>query len=106
MPISHRGLRPGTPAYALVREAVLRRHAGSALIAASHARTPEEHRRAQRQMAAAQHELREIAARREFRNRLRRRDRDMFDALSLKKQDQLRKMLRDHPGGLSPDTFQ
>jgi hypothetical protein len=70
-----------------------------------HATTPEERLSAQRQLAAVQRELREIAARREFRDRLRDHDREMFDLLSLNEQDQLRKMLGDRPDALSPEKI-
>jgi hypothetical protein len=87
--ISHRTLRPGTPARALVSESVLRQRAVSAQAVIRRAETPKERRRAQRRMAAAKRELRKTAARREYRNTLPERHRAGFDGLSLRQQDQL-----------------
>ena len=96
--ISYRSLRPGTPAHALVRESVLRQRAVSAQAVIRRAKTPEERRRAQWRMAAAEQELRKIVARREYRNTLPERHRAGFDGLSPRQQDQLLQVVRSASG--------
>lgn len=91
--ISYRRLRHGTPAHALVRESELRPRVVLAHAVIRRAETPKERRRAQRRMAAAEQELRKIAARRDYRNTLPERDRTCFDSLSPRQQDQLLQMV-------------
>jgi hypothetical protein len=100
--------RPGTASYARRREAELRRRAALARATADRARTPEARRRANQRAAAAERRLREIAARQEYRSRLRERDLQAFDSLPIGKQDQLLRILRDHPDSVPrdlPDPF-
>jgi hypothetical protein len=100
--------RPGTPAYERARAAQLRQRAALSRATAGRAKTPEARRRASRQAAAAERGLREIAARKEYRFRLRDRDRDNFSTLPITRQDQLLRMLRDHPDSIPrdlPDPF-
>ena len=100
--------RPGTASYARRREAELRRRTALARATAGRAKTPEARRRAHRRAAAAERGLREIAARQEYRSRLRERDVEAFDSLSIGKQDRLRRVLRNYPNGVpadAPDPF-
>ena len=100
--------RPGTASYARARTAELRRRAALSRAIAGRAKTPEARRRASRKAAAAERGLREIAVRQEYRSRLSERDRDAFSALTITGQNQLLRVLRDHPDSIPrdlPDPF-
>ena len=100
--------RPGTASYAQAREATLKRRLVLARATAGRATRPEARRRADRRAAAARRGLRAIEARQEYRSRLSERDRDNFSTLTITAQDQLLRMLRDHPDSIPrdlPDPF-
>jgi len=95
--------RPGTESYARWRKAELRRRAALAQSTAKRTKKPEVRQRANRRAAAAERGLREIAVRQEYRSRLSERDRDAFSALTITGQNQLLRMLRDHPDSIPRD---
>jgi hypothetical protein len=96
--------RPGTPAYAWLREADLKRRAALARATAARAKTPETRRRAKQRLSTAQRALRAIERRDEFRSKLNERDRDTYDHLTIREQELFVAVTRKYPDRVPKDV--
>jgi hypothetical protein len=100
--------RPGSPHYARLSKATLKRRVALAGANAARAKTPETRRRAKQRVSAAQRALRAIERREDYRSKLNERDRSIFDRLSIADQNLTLEMARVYPDGIPrdlPDPF-
>ena len=101
--------RPGTGSYEDERRSDLNRRRALAEARAGRATKPETKQRAEKQAANALRALRQIDARSEFRDQLSEPDRAIFNALSIKAQDQFRAAVLRFPERVppsDPDPFE
>lgn len=99
--------RPGTPSYARYRRAELSRRANLAKGRASRAKSPEVRQRAMRQAATARRGLRQVPvleAIGEYRNRLDKPERRIFDSLPLAEKAREVAVEAQFPEGVPPDV--
>lgn len=86
----------------------MKQRAALARANAARAKTPATRRHARQRASVAQRALRQIETREEFWSKLDARDRGTFDRLSIARQDQLLKVMREYPARVPrdiPDPF-
>src|ERR1700685_588321 len=108
MPRRRNPYRPGSPSYARLREADLKRKAALARATASRAKSPETRQSANRRVSAALRALQVVESRTEYRAKLNEHERQVFDQLTVATQQQLVEVRREYPDSVPrdlPDPF-
>lgn len=100
--------RPGTVSHARFRQTELKRRKTLAASRLKKAKSATAVRQEKQRISQTRRALHKIEAREEFRKSLNEKDRREFDAVSIKQQEQLQKILKRYPDGVPsniPDPF-